>query len=103
MLQRNEVPMPAYIIFTREKTLNQAEMDIYNGLAGKTLAGHPAEVLAFYGEQEILEGPAHEGAVVLSFPTLADAKAWYDSPAYQNAAQHRHTGSEYRVFIVEGV
>jgi len=95
--------MPAYIIFTREKTINQAEMDVYNSLAGKTLAGHPAEVLAFYGEQEVLEGPAHEGAVVLSFPTLADAKAWYDSPAYQDAAQHRHTGSEYRVFIVEGV
>jgi len=95
--------MPAYIIFTREKTLSQPEMDVYNGLAGGTLAGHPAKVLAFYGEQEILEGPAHEGAVVLEFPTLADAKAWYDSPAYQEAARHRHTGSDYRVFIVEGV
>ncbi len=95
--------MPAYIIFTREKTLSQPEMDVYNGLAGGTLAGHPAKVLAFYGEQEILEGPAHEGAVVLEFPTLADAKAWYDSPAYQEAAHHRHTGSDYRVFIVEGV
>jgi uncharacterized protein (DUF1330 family) len=94
--------MSAYIIFTREKTLNQAEMDTYNSLAGQTLAGHPAKALAFYGEQEILEGPSHEGAVILEFPDIAAARAWYDSPAYQEAAAHRHTGSEYRVFIVAG-
>ena len=95
--------MPAYIIFTREKTTDQAEMDVYNGLAGATLAEHPAEVLAFYGKQAVLEGPAHEGAVVVKFPTLEAARAWYDSPAYQNAVKHRHAGSDYRVFIVEGV
>lgn len=95
--------MPAYIIFTREKTTDQAQMDIYNGLAGATLEGHPAKPLAFYGQQVTLEGPEHEGAVLLEFPTIADAKAWYDSPAYQDAVKHRHAGSDYRVFIVEGV
>jgi uncharacterized protein (DUF1330 family) len=94
--------MPAYIIFTREKTISQPEMDIYNGLAGPSLAGHPAKLLAFYGEQQILEGPAHEGAVVLEFPSIAEARAWYDGPAYQEAAKHRHTGADYRVFIVDG-
>ena len=95
--------MPAYIIFTREKTTDQAEMDIYNGLAGPTLEGHPVKPLAFYGKQVTLEGPEHEGAVVLEFPTIEQAKAWYDSPAYQNAVKHRHKGSDYRVFIVQGV
>jgi uncharacterized protein (DUF1330 family) len=95
--------MPAYIIFTREKTTDQAEMDIYSGLAGATLDGHPAKPLAFYGKQTILEGEPHEGAVVLEFPTMEAARAWYDSPAYQTAVKHRHAGSDYRVFIVEGL
>ncbi len=95
--------MPAYVIFTREKTTDQAEMDIYSGQAGATLDGHPVKVLAFYGEHKVLEGSPHEGAVILEFPTLEQAKAWYDSPAYQAAAKHRQAGSHYRVFIVEGV
>jgi uncharacterized protein (DUF1330 family) len=86
--------MTAYIIFTREKTTDQAEMDIYGGLAGPTLEGHAAKPLAFYGKQEILEGAPHEGAVIIEFPTLAEAKAWYDSPAYQAAAKHRQAGSD---------
>ena len=95
--------MPAYIIFTREKTTDQAEMDIYSGLAGPTLEGHPAKPLVHYGKQITLEGSPHEGAVVLEFPTMEQAKAWYDSPAYQSAAKHRHAGAHYRAFIVEGV
>jgi len=44
-----------------------------------------------------------DGAVILEFPTLADAKASYESPLYQQALKHRLKGADYRVFIVEGV
>lgn len=44
-----------------------------------------------------------DGAVVLEFPTVADARAWYESPLYQQALPHRLKGAEYRVFIVEGL
>jgi uncharacterized protein (DUF1330 family) len=50
-----------------------------------------------------LEGPAVDGAVVVRFPTMAEAKAAYDSPLYQEALQHRLRGAKYRVFIVEGI
>ncbi|GGX77170.1 DUF1330 domain-containing protein [Massilia dura] len=56
-----------------------------------------------YGPVETLEGPQVDGAVILQFPTAADARAAYDSPLYQEALQHRLKGAEYRVFIVEGV
>jgi uncharacterized protein (DUF1330 family) len=95
--------MPAYMIFTREKTTDQNEMDIYGPMAGASLKGHPATPRAFYGSFEMLEGDPIEGAVVLEFPTMADAKAWYDSPAYQEAVAHRHAGSDYRVFIIDGL
>ena len=41
--------------------------------------------------------------MIAEFPTLEEARDWYDSPAYQNAAQHRHRGAVYRGLIVEGV
>jgi uncharacterized protein (DUF1330 family) len=95
--------MPAYAIFIRETTLDQAELDTYSKAAGATLEGHPAKVLTAYGRQEVLEGPDHEGVVIVEFPTIEAAKAWYDSPAYKAARQHRFRGAEYRAVIVEGL
>lgn len=95
--------MAAYAIFTREHTRDAAEMATYTEAAGATLAGHPAKILAVYGRQEVLEGAAVEGVVIVEFPTIADAKAWYDSPAYRAVRQHRFLGADYRAVIVEGV
>ncbi|MDB5393899.1 MAG: hypothetical protein JWM91_1405 [Rhodospirillales bacterium] len=95
--------MTAYIVFTREKTLDKAELDTYSNNVGPALAGHPFTAHAFYGHHEVLEGPEVEGVVILSFPTFEAAKAWYDSPDYTAVRQHRLKGAEYRVVIVEGV
>jgi uncharacterized protein (DUF1330 family) len=95
--------MTVYAVFTRERTIDQAEMDIYAPAAGAAGVGHPITPLAFYGAIETLEGPAVEGAVIASFPTLAEAHAWYHSPAYQAAKEHRLKGAEYRVFLIQGV
>ena len=95
--------MPAYIVFIREKTLDQSELEAYGAKAPATLDGHPIKVLAAYGRHMTLEGPDVEGVVVAEFPTVEEARAWYDSPAYQEAAQHRFRGAVYRGLIVEGV
>lgn len=93
--------MGAMIIFTRERVRNADAMETYGKMAGPTLAGHPGTPRAFYGACETLEGAPVEGAVVIEFPDMAAARAWYDSPAYTEARQHRHLGSDYRVFITE--
>ena len=67
--------MVAYVVFVREQTTNQAELDVYSSLAPATVTGHPATPRAVYGSFEVLEGPAIEGAVVLEFPSMSDAKA----------------------------
>lgn len=95
--------MTAYFIFIRDKTTDAAELATYGQKAGGTIAGHAATPLAFYGKHEVLEGPDVEGAVILKFPSFAEAQAWYRSPAYQEALKHRLAGAEYRVLIVEGV
>jgi uncharacterized protein (DUF1330 family) len=95
--------MPAYIVFMREKTLDQSELEAYWSSVQATLEGHSIKILAANGRHMTLEGKEFEGVVIVEFPTLEEARTWYDSPAYQKVAQHRHQGAIYRVLIVEGV
>jgi uncharacterized protein (DUF1330 family) len=95
--------MVAYIVFTRERTRDQAELDTYSQKVPASLRGHAVTTRAFYGRQEVLEGAAVEGVVILEFPTFDEAKAWYDSPAYREVREHRYKGADYRAVIVQGV
>ena len=95
--------MPAYVIFIRERTLDQSELDAYARLARPSLEGLPIKFLAAYGRQDVLEGPSPEGVAIAEFPSMEEAKQWYESPAYQAAAKHRFKGATYRGLIVEGI
>ena len=95
--------MTAYVVFIREGITDQAEMDQYNVKAGASIAGHPLTPLAFYGALDAWEGAASDGLVILQFPDMDAAKAWYQSPAYQEAKVHRLAGATYRVLVTEGV
>lgn len=95
--------MSAYIVFIREKTLDQSELEAYWLKAPAAMEGQPIRPLAAYGQHVTLEGLDVEGVVIAEFPSVKAARAWYDSPAYQEAAQHRFRGAVYRGLIVEGV
>lgn len=95
--------MPAYVIMIRDRMIDPAEFAAYGAKAREARGDHKITPLAFYGPHQALEGPDPEGVVILQFPSAAEARAWYDSPAYQEALQHRLKGAEYRVVIVEGV
>jgi uncharacterized protein (DUF1330 family) len=95
--------MSAYLIFTRDKTFDEHELATYSKEVPATLAGHEAKILALYGLHEDLEGSSTEGTVVLQFPSMEAAKAWYNGPAYRKVREHRFKGSNYRVTLVNGV
>ncbi len=95
--------MSAYMIFTREMTTNPQELDVYTKTVAPTMAGHPGKPLALYGRHEDLEGASTEGTVILEFPTVDAAKAWYNSPAYREVREHRFKGAKYHVILIEGV
>jgi uncharacterized protein (DUF1330 family) len=95
--------MSAYVIFTRVKTLDPTEMKTYSDTVRETIQGHNVKLLAAYGRKEVLEGPESEGILIMEFPSMQEAKAWYDSPAYQKVREHRFKGAEYRAVIVEGL
>lgn len=93
--------MAAYIIFDRRQTTDSAELALYAPLVGATLEGRRATKRAG-GKALVLEGEPSEMVVILEFPSVEQAKAWYDSPLYQEASAHRLKGGTWRVVIVEG-
>jgi uncharacterized protein (DUF1330 family) len=95
--------MAAYMVFTRHSTGDPKELETYLKMAPATLAGHPVNLRVAYGHHEVVEGPEIEGMVILEFPTIEVAKAWYDSPGYREARERRFKGAEYRAVIVQGV
>lgn len=94
--------MSAYIVFTRLRTRNPNEVKLYAEQAPKSLVGHRIRFLAQFGRHEVREGGGVEGVAILEFPSFAEATAWYESPAYQSASQHRYQGEDYSVIIVDG-
>jgi uncharacterized protein (DUF1330 family) len=59
--------------------------------------------LVIYGDTIAVEGAAPDGVIMLEFPDVAEAQAWYNSPGYQAALPHRLKAANYRAFIVQGV
>lgn len=94
--------MPAYVVFMRDEMVDRVEFEEYAAKVDASFEGHNVKFLADYGTIETLEGAEIEGAVILEFPDMDAARAWYRSPEYQATAQHRFQGARYRGFIVEG-
>ncbi|WP_439814649.1 DUF1330 domain-containing protein [Zavarzinia sp. CC-PAN008] len=95
--------MSAYVVFIKDRVRDAEEFATYGKKAGASMAGHTVKPLSVYGKCETLEGPPIEGSVIVEFPSIEAAKAWYNSPAYTDARKHRFLGADYRVFITEGL
>lgn len=95
--------MTAYVIMIRERLRDPEAFARYATLAKGARGDHPITPLAFYGTLDALEGAPADGIVILSFPDLLAARAWYDSPAYAEAREQRYSAADYRVLVVEGV
>jgi uncharacterized protein (DUF1330 family) len=98
-----EMQMAAYVVITREKTRNAAPLEQYKQLAPASFNQYPVTFRAYHGRHEVLEGAAIEDIIILEFPSYEEAEAWYHSPAYQAASEHRYQGADYRCILVDGV
>ncbi|WP_375779426.1 DUF1330 domain-containing protein [Bradyrhizobium sp. ma5] len=97
--------MSAYIIFIRNKTHDPAGMAPYAELVKSSPAArHGLEMIVSRNSRfQVLEGdPEAEFAVMLRFPTMADALGWYNSEEYRKAREFRQAAADSRVIIVEG-
>lgn len=96
--------MSVYVLFIREDAVRDpSEMEIYQRMNRAAPRDPKITPLVVYGDIEALEGAPPDGMVMVQFPTVEDARAWYNSPAYQAAIPHRKKAADYRAFIVQGL
>ena len=95
--------MVAYVINDMEVT-DPALLEDYKKLSPATVAQYGGRFLARGGAMEVLEGTWQpKRLVILEFPSLAQAKAWVNSPEYAPARRIRQQASRSNIVVVEGV
>ena len=94
--------MAAFVIVIMSKTTDPSELEEYRRIGVPSLKETNVKFRVRPGPVEVLEGDPVEAIVMLEFPTLEEAKAWYSSPVYQEALKHRHAGAKCHAFLVEG-
>jgi uncharacterized protein (DUF1330 family) len=77
----------------------------YGEIVRKLATVHPVEAVARSGAYKVLEGPDHfDRHVILKFPSMDAALAYYNDPAYQEAAAIRRAASDgCELVITEGL
>jgi uncharacterized protein (DUF1330 family) len=68
-----------------------------------TLAPFGGRFIVHGGPLEVLEGSWEGHLIMIEFPTLDSARAWYRSPAYQAIVRLRTENSEGDTVLVDGV
>lgn len=94
--------MPAYAVVDVNVTDPKA-YDEYRKLVPATLAKYGGRFLARGGATDVKEGdwkPAR--LVVLEFPSMERAQAWYASPEYAPALAIRLKAANAKLVLVEG-
>jgi uncharacterized protein (DUF1330 family) len=92
---------PGYFVAEIEVT-DPAAMRRYGERVPETLAPFHHRYIVRGGNPRTLEGEPPRGVVVIAFDSVARAKEWYESPAYQALVPLRQSASSGRIFLVEG-
>ena len=98
-----EERVPAYCIFHIEITDPQRYGD-YAAAVPATIAKYGGEYLVRGGQFEVLEGKAPAPrTVVLKFPSIEQARRWYESVDYQAPRAIRQSAARTHAIVIEGV
>ena len=94
--------MPAYLIADIDIT-DPAAFEEYRKQVPATIAQYGGRYLVRGGATEVVEGDWRPNRmVVLEFPSLAQARRWYDSAEYHGPKAVRIEASRSKVIFVEG-
>jgi uncharacterized protein (DUF1330 family) len=95
--------MNAYLIADVE-VLDSAGYEAYRQQVPATIAAFGGRYLVRGGALTVLEGDwSPKRCVILEFPSMAQLKAWYDSPAYVPLRAIRERTTKSRLVMVEGL
>lgn len=94
--------MVAYFINDME-VQDPTLLEEYKKLSPATVAQYGGRFLARGGRLEVLEGSwSPKRLVILEFPSVEQAKKWFDSPEYAPARKLRQQASRSNIVVVEG-
>ena len=94
--------MPAYIVVEVE-IHNPAEYEDYKKLTPGSLKNYQGKFIVRGGKTETLEGDwSPQRFVMIQFPTLELAKAWWASEEYAPAKALRQRTASTKMIVVEG-
>lgn len=94
---------PAYYVAEFEAT-DREGIKPYSAQVEATFKPHSGRFVVRGGVLNVKEGFGAQGRLVMiKFDSLAQARAWYESPAYQAIIPIRHRSGNSRTYIVEGV
>jgi uncharacterized protein (DUF1330 family) len=96
--------MAAYAI-GRLEMRDPSWLQEYGPKTAALVAKHGGKYLVRGGAMERLEGTGQLPSVmvVLEFPSMAQAQAWYHDPEYAPLIKLRQTGSDLDFILVEGI
>ena len=95
--------MPAYVINDMVVT-DPVLFEQYKKLSPPTVAQYGGRFLARGGSTDTLEGEwSPQRLVIIEFPSVAQARAWVDSPEYAPAKRLRQITTISNLIVVEGV
>ena len=95
--------MTAYIIANVTVT-DPVRYEDYKRFSSLAIQAHGAEVCVRGGKVEVLEGDwTPDRLVVLKFPSVEKARAFYDSTEYVKARAARAGAAVMRMVLVEGL
>jgi uncharacterized protein (DUF1330 family) len=95
--------MPKGYVILTEAIKDQERMDAYGRESAAALAEFGGRPLVVDTQPQILEGEWHgTRTVVVEFPSVEAARAWYESDTYAKALPLRHAAADCNVVILSG-
>ncbi|MDP6787271.1 MAG: DUF1330 domain-containing protein [Rhodospirillales bacterium] len=95
--------MSAYVIAMLDVS-DQENYEKYAAAAPAATAKYGGKAIARGPTAATLEGDfSPQRIVILEFPTVEDAKAWYASPEYQEARNFRLGAADFRMLVADGI
>jgi uncharacterized protein (DUF1330 family) len=95
--------MPAYIIVEVE-VKDPEKYEDYKKLTPASLEPYGGKFIVRGGKAELIEGDEKPNRIViLEFENSEKAKAWWNSPLYNEAKKIRHAAAKSRMILVDGI
>lgn len=95
--------MPAYAIAHLKDAAPHPEIAEYIERVSDTFEPFGGRFLVHGTAHEVKEGSWPGGVVVVGFPGIEEARAWWESPAYREIAPLRSRHIDGDIILVEGV